>query len=199
MTYYDELGVSRDATNEEIRAAFRRKAKEHHPDRGGDPEKMSAANRAYETLISPDRRLTYDRTGDDRPPQTDNAAQQLVLATILEWMASATNSGDLITDVSARFDSDDRATRDQIDAGNKHLDRLRKRLKKLKFKGKGADFVRQAVAHKIKETKQQIEKLKDRRQMLARAKEILGNYEYEVEAAPQTFTFGIITAPGTSP
>src|ERR1700736_6198251 len=68
-SYYEELGVSPDASEEEIRAAFRRKAKGAHPDKpGGDAAKMARANRAYETLISPDRRLTYDRTGEDRPP-----------------------------------------------------------------------------------------------------------------------------------
>jgi molecular chaperone DnaJ len=65
--YYERLGVARDASEGEIKKAFRRLARELHPDvNGHDPEaesKFKAAAEAYEVLSDPERRATYDRYG----------------------------------------------------------------------------------------------------------------------------------------
>ena len=68
--YYDILGVSRDATPDEIRAAYRRLAKQYHPDINSDPqanERFLAIQQAYETLINPDARARYDMMLDGHP------------------------------------------------------------------------------------------------------------------------------------
>src|SRR5690349_20132047 len=68
--YYRELGVSRDASLEEIRAAFRRLAAKHHPDR--NPGKRAAEREfkrlaeAYEVLSDAQKRAAYDRGGPER-------------------------------------------------------------------------------------------------------------------------------------
>lgn len=183
--YYEELGVQPDATDEEIRAAYRRKAKGAHPDRpGGDAGKMAQANRAYETLISPDRRLTYDRTGEDRPPPIDRRAQDLVTSNVLAWMGSDDTSGDLVADVTKHFAQQQKDLLKKVVEGTAFAAKLRKRVSKLKYRGKGADLVRFAVIQKIRETKQLIEKLKDQADVFDRAKELLRTYEYEVEVPP---------------
>jgi curved DNA-binding protein len=61
MDYYKLLEVSRTATPEEIKQAYRRLAKEHHPDRtGGDDSHFKKINEAYDTLKDPVRRSEYD-------------------------------------------------------------------------------------------------------------------------------------------
>jgi len=60
---YAELGVSRDASSEEIRRAYRQVARRHHPDVSrdpGGPERFAAAVRAYEILNDPAARARYD-------------------------------------------------------------------------------------------------------------------------------------------
>jgi molecular chaperone DnaJ len=67
--YYDVLGVARDADDAEIKKAFRRLARELHPDvNTDDPEaeaKFKEAAEAYEVLSDSNRRATYDRFGHD--------------------------------------------------------------------------------------------------------------------------------------
>ncbi len=67
--YYDLLGVSRDASAAEIKRAFRKLAREYHPDvAGDDPEseaRFKEIARAYETLSDPEKRARYDRFGPE--------------------------------------------------------------------------------------------------------------------------------------
>ena len=58
--YYDILGVSEDATNEQIKKAFKEIAKKEHPDRGGNEARFKEANEAYDTLKNSQKRHDYD-------------------------------------------------------------------------------------------------------------------------------------------
>ncbi len=64
--YYDILGVSRDASDGDIKKAFRRKARELHPDVNKEPdaeERFKALNEAYDVLSDPQKKGMYDRFG----------------------------------------------------------------------------------------------------------------------------------------
>ena len=61
--YYDILGVKKTATPEEIKKAFRKLARKHHPDAGGSEEKFKEINEAYETLSNKEKRTAYDEYG----------------------------------------------------------------------------------------------------------------------------------------
>lgn len=189
MSYYDELGVKPDATNEEIRRAYRRKAKQNHPDRGGSADKMAAVNKAYETLSQPQRRLTYDRIGEDRPPDIEHVARNILTGRIIAWMDSDQTTGDLIADVERSLIAEQRNQNAEIRKGTQLLERLQKRIKRLKFKGKGIDLVSAAVDSKIRDIKQTTEKMKDHVANLERAKELLPTYEFEPEIQAPTGTF----------
>lgn len=66
--YYEILGVSRTASQDEIRKAYRKLAKEYHPDvnkRAGSGEKYKEINEAYEVLKDPEKRRKYDTLGPD--------------------------------------------------------------------------------------------------------------------------------------
>ena len=62
--YYEVLGVSKDASADEIKKAFRRLAVQHHPDKeGGDESKFKEINEAYEVLKDNEKRQRYDQFG----------------------------------------------------------------------------------------------------------------------------------------
>lgn len=64
--YYETLGVARDASTEEIRRAYRRLARENHPDVNKEPgaeDRFKDINEAYEVLSDPKKRARYDRYG----------------------------------------------------------------------------------------------------------------------------------------
>lgn len=58
--YYDDLGISKNATASEIRNAYKQMAKTHHPDRGGDESKFKIINEAYQILSNADKKADYD-------------------------------------------------------------------------------------------------------------------------------------------
>ena len=82
--YYEVLGVSKGATDEEIKKAYRKKAKQYHPDLNpGDKTaeaKFKEANEAYEVLSDKDKRARYDQFG--------HAAAALAASAGLTWATS---------------------------------------------------------------------------------------------------------------
>ncbi|MGV1838060.1 J domain-containing protein [Rhizobium rhizogenes] len=62
---YDILGVGRDASDEQIKVAYRKRAKGVHPDSGGDAEAFGRLKKAHELLLDPVRRKVFDDTGYD--------------------------------------------------------------------------------------------------------------------------------------
>src|SRR5436305_10465009 len=67
--YYETLGVPKTATEDEIKSAFRKLARKHHPDVAKDKksaeEKFKQINEAYEVLSDPEKRKKYDQLGAD--------------------------------------------------------------------------------------------------------------------------------------
>ncbi len=70
--YYQVLGIARDASEKDVRRAFRSLAAKHHPDRNRDDpgaeERFKEINEAYTVLSDPEKRKVYDRFGSGGPP-----------------------------------------------------------------------------------------------------------------------------------
>jgi len=103
--YYTMLGVAPDATTADIKKAYRRLARQHHPDRNhGDPEaaaRFRDITDAYDTLTDPARRQAYDRahgpftSGKLATPAPDPAASRLLQVLEDTWTAIRRRHGQI--------------------------------------------------------------------------------------------------------
>lgn len=79
MQHYQSLGLQFDATQDEIKAAYRRLAGVHHPDRGGSPEVFRRIQSAYEAIGDARKRREYDVTWSRKPvTSVADTARELV-------------------------------------------------------------------------------------------------------------------------
>ena len=65
---YEILGVPRDASDDDIKRAYRARARESHPDAGGNEDDFKQVTTAFEVLKNPEARANYDQFGDPRGP-----------------------------------------------------------------------------------------------------------------------------------
>jgi curved DNA-binding protein CbpA len=99
IDYYGILGISDTATVEEIKKAFKLKAKEHHPDTGGDAEFFKKIKLAYDNLIDAAKRATFDSSLNSSPEDTFNLIK-LFVDELLPEQVDNINSGHTMKDVT---------------------------------------------------------------------------------------------------
>lgn len=186
--HYEILGVAITATPEEIKAAYKRMSRVHHPDReGGDSSRMSEINVAYETLSDPERRKNYDLTGQDRMTNVEQAAQDLVIGKIMQWISNEFARGDIMDSVRSEIENELSAVRANKKKGERILAKLQSSLTKIKFKGDGIDRVRGAIEAQISHITGQLAKVDIEIQRAILAVEFSYKYEYEIEESKAPF------------
>lgn len=81
--YYSILGVAEDATDDDIKQAYRKLASKHHPDKGGDAEKFKEMQAAYDVLSDSKKRAAYDARG------SSDDSEFMSMSDIMEKMRAA--------------------------------------------------------------------------------------------------------------
>jgi curved DNA-binding protein CbpA len=153
MSHYETLGVKPDASAAEIKRAYYRKAKEAHPDKGGDPATFTPIANAYETLKDPARRQLYDATGQDRQESIDKAVESL----LMQLFSQVLNSPDdlpLVRTVEAQIKEGMKKMPDAVKALTDRQSKLEAKRKKIK--AKGSNLVHMLIDRELTGIAQQI-------------------------------------------
>ncbi len=183
MSLYDTLGVPPDASAAEIKKAFRKKAAQHHPDRGGDTEKMAEINRALDVLSDPARRERYDQTGEDgnRVPTLDESAQNLIIQLFSQAMEKVPDTQNIFIRIAGHISSVQRSEQQRKSTVQRNITKLERKLKRIKFKGKGRNFIEALIQHQISALRQECSQIDERHKAADRALEMLKEFDFEVE------------------
>lgn len=183
MDHYDTLGVARDASADEIKAAARREASKHHPDRGGDPNRMALVNRAKDVLLDPEKRANYDETGSEtgRGSVEDAAAQMLRQ---LFDQAIGNTDRRMLTWIRGKLSSlQDAAIGRKSEAGLS-MRVLAKRRANIKAK-KGANLLHEVIDRKVAALEAAADEAEQMLRVVAEARKLLEDYESTEEQAEQ--------------
>lgn len=142
MNHYERLEVRPDATEDEIKRAYRAKARENHPDKGGRAEEFASIAAAYEVLTDPSRRLLYDTTGQDQRTPIEAEVQQILLNLFNEALSGQEDIS-LLAFVRDKM----KLARQQIIEERKKLKERRKQLELKRIKITSTDAVN--LAHMV--------------------------------------------------
>lgn len=105
MDHYETLGVAKSATFDEIKASYRKKAQENHPDKGGNVDDFQRIQAAYDVLGDPEKRAKYDAGGDLKEPGAREKAVQYLVMTFNGVMGLDINEYfDLVGTIRKHFD-----------------------------------------------------------------------------------------------
>lgn len=181
MTHYDELGVSRDATAEQIKAAYYAKAKSQHPDKGGSTEAFASIAKAYKVLSNHESRLLYDSTGQDARIPIDLEVQNILMQGFNEALAQE-NDIEIVAFVRINLER-------KLDEIPDELQKLEMRKQKLKtkrkkIKAKGLNIVHLIIDAELKNIEGQLLNLKHQKAVGRACIKALKTYSEEWDAPP---------------
>lgn len=201
MSLYDTIGVPEGASQDEIKAAFRKKAKLTHPDASRDDphaeEKFGALVKAYEVLSDEKARARYDETGDSEKPGDVDARAEAVIANILMAIFNQADSEDRGPATFEIYDDAVETIRRSITKGQFELKRARGRAtgeearwkkRQPKFRGRVAERI---IDEKIRDAKKRIGQIEFEERAAVRALEMLDSYEHEPDKRPEPENFTI--------
>lgn len=185
---YDILGVGRDADEAAIRAAFRRLAKESHPDSGGDADAFVLTQKAQDLLLDPVRRKVFDATGydpelaDARDIQGLMLIEKLVNDIVLDEREPGTF--DPLEKMRATLQADIRKARFHMREMEGHGARVRRHLHRIEHRS-GTDVLGYMFRARLEAIARAIQESEKQAKAGERALEMLDIYSYEIgESAP---------------
>lgn len=178
--HYETIGVTPDASPAEIKRAYRAKAVNHHPDKGGDIEEFKAVAYAYDVLKDPVRRQLYDTTGQDNRPPIEAEVSGILMALFNEALA-----GD-DCEVTAFVRERIKAVGQKIPSQQQELNARKVKLqgKRGKIKAKGQNLVHMIIDAELHAIDGQLANLKHQIDVNKACLKALDKYKEEWEAPP---------------
>ncbi len=184
---YQRLGVSREASSAEIKAAYRNAVRTAHPDRGGDPDEFVLLTAAYNVLHDRDSRKAYDLTGeygDENPLLLQQRVIQHISSMfeqILKDIEVSPEEFDIIGAMKHHCAGlEDKFAKEETRL-SKILTCLHKTNRLIKKKGEGRNIFSEIAEKRISELMEEYKLIKMQSRDVKRVREELERYESVVE------------------
>lgn len=152
---YDTLKIAEDASEAQIKKAFRKLVKKAHPDSGGSEEQFHLLNRAYRILMDEDARAYYDAT-DNLEDEDLMAAEEMYLKVLIEAFDAAVqecmtdlDQADIIEAMKEGMRDSSNSLRSAVNQGEVARGKLQRFRKRLMVKGKRKNVFTNSVDHLI--------------------------------------------------
>lgn len=194
VDYYTLLGIPREATDAEIKAAFRRARSSAHPDRnGGSDELMKQVNRAHDCLTDPERRAIYDATGVDQPSgdQVKELEETLLdqratqsLEELFNALLGSKDGWDLLQAARSAVANKIADHHNDISEGKQRVRVLTKKLGRVRRKKAGNNLVDQLLQKGIDKATRSIEDAELDLRITTRVQVLLQDYDADQPPAP---------------
>jgi curved DNA-binding protein CbpA len=197
---YAELGVERNASEEEVKAAFKARAKKAHPDLGGSTDAFYRAKTAMVVLTDPDRRARFDATGaveDEKPDNVRAAALQIIqkhMADIVtafmtaktpqESAAADPRKMNVPVEIERRIAKEIAEAQANVPAGEKMVEFLRDMRRRFKAKAPmdpAVDPILRGYDDQIRRCQGQLEQVNESIRCREKAVEIIRGYDFEAD------------------
>jgi curved DNA-binding protein CbpA len=184
---YELLGVAKDATEADIRRAYRKAAKSAHPDIGGDAEGFDRLKLAHDVLMDADRRAHFDRTGDIKPTERDTMFQHAMallacaLDSVLGQLGGQVRYRDVVADLRTVLAHQEKARateKQQIEARRAVLQAILDRFKPPAGK---PNRLRQIVEAQLSTIEIQLSQFKSQAEVHAEAMKLLDGHRFDPE------------------
>lgn len=188
---YRQLGIDREASPQQVKAAYRRACRIHHPDKNPGDEFATARfqliKEAYEILIDPEQRARFDRGEAPKPPDLHEGARAVMVQAFLDCLKKRGPNGIVAnTAKSLRAEvSELRVQQSQI-AGA--LSMLNDTTERFQYGGTGENLLADVVADQVMKVTAEMNAFSHKIALRHRAIELLGDYRDLAEFALDTGT-----------
>jgi curved DNA-binding protein CbpA len=198
---YAILGIKRDADEASVRSAYVQKAKQTHPDAGGDIAEFQEIAKAYAVLSDPVKRLAYDKTGQEEGAPSSEEVAISILGNLIEGVLADQRDPSSTNFVAGMRDQLTGAlqnvTNQTLDVGRKMK---RGQVLCARFTARGGDnLINRMIEGRIAEMERQIATLEQQAEHFRAAMKLLDSYEYRTDPRhPQSQDFWNATAAANS-
>lgn len=181
---YDTLGVKKNASKSDIKNAYHKKAMEHHPDKGGDNEKMMEIVKAYSVLGDDNKKRRYDTTGETEATPFDRKFQEFIQK-FLVHLVETTNvdSTNIIGKLEEIAKQNIKGTKEEIKNKRERLRRFE--VVVMRLEAKGEDKIGVIVNGNIDMLKNEIGQLDEHIEFMGQVLECLGSYMYNYDTVKE--------------
>jgi len=192
---YSILGVDKQVSTEEIKKAYKDKAKIHHPDKKGDSENFSKLANAYAILKDETKRELYDNTGntevDSKEKLINKKAIQYIASTFNAILSNFSDNTklmtvDIIEEMITTLQKSEMGHRNWVCKQETIRDNLILLDNRIKYRGKGSNILSRVLVEKIEECNRIIYNTEIDIGICGKAIILLRDYTFDTLLTPRT-------------